>query len=219
MSKRFASASVALCAVVSGLLVACNARSTPASPGGVPDGTQVTTRRVVVLGDSLAVTPTRDESFPAVLQERIRERGLSWTVTNAGVSGDTTTGGRRRVEALLGRDVGVLVLALGANDALRRVSLDTIEDNLEAIIEKARRSNVAVLLCGMEMPSRDVQYSLGFHSLFRRIAERFRTPFVPFLLSGVLLNPDYNGSDLIHPNRAGAQRIAQTVWPRLEPML
>lgn len=215
MSKCFAFAPVAVCVAVSGLLVACNARSTPASP----DGTQVTTRRVVVLGDSLAVTPTRDESFPAVLQERIRERGLNWTVTNAGVSGDTTTGGRRRVEGLLGRDVGVLVLALGANDGLRRVSLDTIEDNLEEIIEKARKSHVAVLLCGMEMPSRDVQYSLGFHNLFRRLAERFRTPFVPFLLSGVLLNPDYNGNDLIHPNRAGAQRIAQTVWPYLEPML
>ena len=78
---------------------------------------------------------------------------------------------------------------------------------------------VSRLLCGMEMPSGDLQYSLGFHNLFRRLASRFQTPFVPFLLSGVLLNPDYNGSDLIHPNRAGAQRIAQTVWPHLEPML
>jgi acyl-CoA thioesterase-1 len=219
MSKYVASGTAAVSAVVFSLFAACDSRSTPTSPGAVSDGTQVTTQRVVVLGDSLAVTPTRDESFPAVLQERIRDRSLNWAVTNAGISGDTTAGGRRRVEALLGRDVGVLVLALGANDGLRRVSPDTIEDNLEAIIEKARERNVAVLLCGMEMPSRDVPYSLGFHNLYRRLASKFQTPFVPFLLSGVLLNPDYNGSDLIHPNRAGAQRIAQNVWPHLEPML
>lgn len=212
MSKYVASVSLVLCAVVSSFIVACNSRSTPTSP-------DITTRRVVVLGDSLAVTPTRDESFPAVLQERIRERSLNWSVTNAGLSGDTTSSGRRRVGSLLDRDVGVLVLALGANDGLRRVSLDTIEDNLASIIERARDRHIAVLLCGMEMPSGDLQYSLGFHNLFRRLASRFQTPFVPFLLSGVLLNPDYNGSDLIHPNRAGAQRIAQTVWPHLEPML
>jgi acyl-CoA thioesterase-1 len=185
----------------------------------VSDGTQVTTRRVVVLGDSLAVSPTRDESFPTVLQDRIRERGWNWSVTNAGISGDTTSGGRRRVEGLLGRDVGVLVVALGANDGLQRVSLDKIEDNLASIIDKARDRDVAVLLCGMEMPTGDVQYSLGFHNLFRRLASKFQTTFVPFLLTGVFLNPDYNGNDLIHPNRAGAARIAQTVWPYLEPMI
>ena len=201
-----------------GLASACNGRGAT-SPSRSPDGLQTTTRQVLVLGDSLAVSPTRGESFPAVLQRRIADLKLNWTVINASDSGDTTADGRRRVQGLLGNDVGVLVLALGANVGLRRVDLDTIDGNLAFIIEKAQARGVEVLLCGMETPPRDLLYALGFHSLFPRLASRYGTLLVPFLLRGVVLNPDFNGSDLIHPNRAGAERIAETVWPYLEPML
>jgi acyl-CoA thioesterase I len=166
------------------------------------------------------VTPSRDESFPTVLQTRIRERGLDWVVTNAGISGDTTAGGLRRVDGLLRDDVTVIVLALGANDGLQHVDLATIEQNLSSIIEKARRRGIDVLLCGMEtLPGRDLDYPIGFHSIFPRLAARYDLRLVPFLLLGVALNPGLNGSDGVHPNAAGAQRIADNVWPYLEPML
>lgn len=196
---------------------ACASRSQPTAP---TESATVATQRVVVLGDSLAVSPTRDESFPAVLQALITARGLNWTVTNAGVRGDTTTGGRRRVDALLGPDVGVLVLALGANDGLRGVDVDTIDDNLSHIIERAQADQTRVLLCGMEaLPLRGLEYSVDFRNVFRQVAAKYNVPLVPFLLTGVVLNPDFNGSDGIHPNRAGAERIAETVWSYLEPLL
>ncbi len=177
-------------------------------------------RRVVVLGDSLAISPSRAESFPALLEARIGRERLPWTVTNAGVNGDTTSGGLLRLAALLRDDVGLLVLELGANDGLRGVPLATVEDNLAHIIERAQHRAVGVLLCGMETPpTRSVDYTLQFHYLYPRLARRFDVPLVPFLLQGVALVSEMNGPDGIHPNAAGARRIAETVWPYLEPLL
>jgi acyl-CoA thioesterase-1 len=145
---------------------------------------------------------------------------LPWKIANAGVSGDTTSGGLTRLDPLLGDDVGVLVLALGANDGLRGVDLAIIERNLSTIIERVQARGIRVLLCGMETPPwRSWDYSVEFHRLFPRLAAKYDVPLVPFLLAGVALNPDLNGSDGIHPNAAGAQRIADTVWPYLEPLL
>jgi len=209
-----AAACFALVALVAS---ACASHSQPTAP---TEGTAVPASRIVVLGDSLAVSPTRDESFPALLQARLTALGLNWTVTNAGIRGDTTTGGRRRADALLGPDVGILVLTLGANDGLRGVDVDTIEDNLSTIIEHAQAQRIRVLLCGMETPPlHGFDYSFDFHNLFRRVASKYNVPLVPFLLTGVALDPDFNGSDGVHPNRAGAERIAETVWPYLEPLL
>ena len=176
-------------------------------------------RRVVVLGDSLAVSPSADESFPSELQARITRRGLPWTVANAGISGDTTSGGIGRLEPLLGSDVGVLVLELGANDGLRGVAIPTIETNLSTMIETAQRRNIRVLLCGMEtLPTHGWDYAVAFHNVFLRVASRYSVPLVPFLLAGVALTPDMS-SDGIHPNAAGARRIADTIWPHMEPLL
>ena len=209
-----AAACFAMVALAAG---ACASRSQPTAP---TEGTAARAMRIVVLGDSLAVSPTRDESFPAVLQARLTAIGLNWTVTNAGIRGDTTTGGRRRADALLGPDVGVLLLALGANDGLGGVDVDTIEDNLSNIIERAQAERIRVLLCGMETPPlHSFNYAIDFHNLFRRVASKYGVPLVPFLLAGVVLDPDFNGSDGIHPNRAGAERIAETVWPYLEPLV
>jgi acyl-CoA thioesterase-1 len=173
-----------------------------------------------VLGDSLAVSPSRAEAFPAVLQTRLNGLSPSWTVVNAGIGGDTTAGGLRRVNALLGDDAAILVVALGANDGLRGVAVSTIEQNLSAIVERAQARQVRVLLCGMETPPlRGWEYSVAFHKIFPRLADKYDVPLVPFLLAGVVLNPDMNGRDAIHPNAAGARRIADTIWPYLEPMV
>ena len=192
------------------------APSAPSSIGVDP----VRVRRVVVLGDSLAVSPSREQGFPSELQTRITRQGLPWTVTNAGSTGDTTAGGLGRVRSLLASDVGVLVVALGANDGLRGVPISTIDKNLSAIIEMAKQQNIAVLLCGMETPpTRGWDYTVAFHYVFPDLAQRYSIPLVPFLLAGVALSPDLNGPDGIHPNAAGAQRIADTVWPYLQPLL
>ena len=190
----------------------------PLTASGLPDRAE--TRRVVVLGDSLAVSPRSSESFPAILQGRMSDLHLPWAVTNAGVRGDTTTGGLRRMEEQLGEDVGVLVVALGANDGVRGVALATIEQNLATIIERAQTRGIAVLLCDMETPPlRGLQYSFGFHDIYPRLAAKYRVPLVPFLLSGVVLNSEMVGDDGIHPNKAGAAQIANTVWPYLKPLL
>ena len=175
---------------------------------------------MVVLGDSLSVTPTPGESFPAVLQGRIAAARLPWTVTNAGVFGDTTADGLRRYEPLLQDDVRVLVLELGANDGIDGVDVTTIERNLATIIEAAQARGIGVVLCGMETPPlRGLGYTLAFHDLFPRVARRYNVPLVPFLLAGVALIPDMNGPDGVHPNAAGARRVADNVWPVLEPVL
>jgi acyl-CoA thioesterase I len=184
------------------------------------DVTPLRRGRVVVLGDSLAVSPDRSRAFPSHLQAEIQRRGAPWVVVNAGINGDTTTGGLRRVEALLDKDVDVLIVALGANDGLRGVPLPTVEQNLSAIIDIARRRNVSVLLCGMETPpTRGWDYTLGFHNVFPRIAKRHAVPLVPFLLTGVALVREMNGPDGVHPNAEGARRIADNVWPHLESLL
>jgi acyl-CoA thioesterase-1 len=177
-------------------------------------------QRVVVLGDSLAVMPSMAESFPAVLESRIAGASLPWAVTNASVSGDTTTDGISRYTPLLQHDVGVLVLELGANDGLQGLDVTSMERNLNAMVEAAQSRGIRVLLCGMETPPlRSLGYSLAFHDVFPRVARRYNIPLVPFLLTGVALIPEMNGPDGVHPNAAGARRIADNVWPYLESML
>jgi len=175
---------------------------------------------VLVLGDSLAVSPSVEQSFPSALQARILRQSLLWIVTNAGVSGDTTADGLRRVPPLLEGEVAILILELGANDGLRGIEIAAIRQNLSSIIELARAKGIRVLLCGMETPpGHGLNYSLAFHELFPNQATRYGISLVPFLLAGVVLIPDLNGPDFVHPNAAGAQQIAETVWPYLEPML
>lgn len=190
------------------------------SPSAPSVAAQNGVRRVVVLGDSLAVTPSMAESFPAVLAARIASTGLPWTVTNAGVNGDTTADGMSRYLSLLHSDVGVLVLELGANDGLQGLDVATMERNLNGMVEAAQAHGIRVILCGMETPPlRSLSYSLAFHDVFPRVARRYNIPLVPFLLTGVALIPEMNGDDGVHPNTAGAKRIADNVWPYLEPVL
>ena len=199
------------------LTVGCGTASpTPSAPSATP----VAVRRVVVLGDSLSVSPSAAQAFPAQLQTMIERDALSWTVTNAGINGDTTAGGVRRVQSLLGADVGVLVVELGANDGLAGIDPREVQRNISSIVEAARARNISVLLCGMEtLPTRGFDYVLAFHQIFPDIAQRYSIPLVPFLLRGVAFLPEMNGPDGIHPNTAGARRIAENVWPFLDRLL
>ena len=178
--------------------------------------------RVVVLGDSLAVSPTAELNFTSELQARADAAGMILQISNASTWGDTTADGLRRLDAALAINPQILVVALGANDGLRGISLTSIERNLDEIITRARARGIRVLLTGMEAPPVNFtgfDYSIQFHLLFPRLAARYNLPLVPFLLSGVILNPDMNGADGIHPSAAGARRIAATVWPYLEALV
>ena len=213
---------VGFCVPLAAMIIAVSCTSSAPSTTPSPLGNNAAAvRRVVVLGDSLAVSPTRDQSFPAALQARIDQQGLPWKVTNAGIGGDTTSGGLRRIDALIAdSDVGILIVALGANDGLRGVDTVVIERNLATMIERAQARRIRVLLCGMEAPPvHGWDYTVAFHRVFPRLAQKYGVPLVPFLLTGVALVPDMNGSDGVHPNAAGAQRIAATVWPYLEPIV
>jgi acyl-CoA thioesterase-1 len=203
------------------MVASCGSAEAPTTPSPAGTGTPapVPAGVVLVLGDSLAVSPSQAEAFPAELQKRLDSTGRSWSVKNAGVSGDTTTGGLRRFDQALTTDTRVLVLELGANDGLRGVDISTAEQNLSTMIERAQARGIKVLLCGMETPPfNGWNYTVDFHRLFPRLAQKYNLALVPFLLEGVALNPDLNGGDEIHPNAAGAKRIAETVWPYLEPL-
>jgi acyl-CoA thioesterase I len=196
--------------------------SAPSSPQGPIAAPSDETPRVVFLGDSLTaglgVGP--EEAYPAVIQQRLRASGHPHVVVNAGVSGDTSAGGLRRLEWSLKGRVEVLVVALGANDALRGLSPGDLEANLGTIIDRARGRGVAVLLAGMEAPPNfGAAYTRQFRSVYPALAKRYDVPLVPFLLAGVAGVPALNQSDGIHPNPRGHQIIADLVWRHLEPML
>lgn len=185
-----------------------------------PGPTRSQSGRVVVLGDSLAVSPSARESFPARLQDYLNAAGMDLTVVNAGIRGDTTAGGLRRFRPLLTEDTRMLIVELGVNDGLRGVEIAQIERNLSTIIEGAESKEIPVLLCGMLVPPRfGWEYAITFPQMFRRVAAKYQVPLVPFLLEGVALVASMNGPDGIHPNAAGAKRIADTVWRQLQPML
>ena len=177
--------------------------------------------RIVVLGDSLSVSPTDRDNFPAVLENRMRARGLGWSVINAGVRGDTTAGGLRRIDTLLASNrPDILIIALGANDGLRGLDVDGMSRNLDEMIGRAQTSGAAVLLCGMQLPPINLlPYGRRFRNAFDRIASEHDVAFVPFLLDGVALDGRMNGTDGIHPNTEGAQKIADTLWPYLDRLV
>jgi acyl-CoA thioesterase I len=201
-----------------------SAASAPAAPAPAPTpAAPVANRpRLVVLGDSIAAGYglRRDESFPARLQERINREGLGFEVVNAGVSGDTSAGGLRRLDWALDGDVRVLIVELGGNDGLRGLPPDELKKNLTAIVRAARDRHLAVLLCGMEAPPNAGQaYATAFREVFSAVAREEKVPLVRFVLDNVAGIEALNQQDGIHPNARGARIVADTVWPALRPLL
>lgn len=176
--------------------------------------------RIVCLGDSLTagLGLRPDEAYPALLQRRLDERGLHYEVVNAGVSGDTSAGGLRRLEWALDGDVRVLVVALGGNDALRGLPPRDLARNLAAIIERALARSIRVILAGMEAPPNNgEEYTREFRAVFTALARRYPVTLIPFLLKDVAGEPALNQPDGIHPNAQGARIMAETVWEALAP--
>lgn len=175
-----------------------------------------------MLGDSLTagLGLPADESYPAILQRKVDQAGYQYDVVNAGESGDTSSGGLRRLDWALGGEARILILALGGNDGLRGIPVETMKANLAAIIEGAKRRGADVLLAGMEAPSNlGTAYTGEFRNAFRDVAQQYDVPLIPFLLQGVAGIGSLNQGDRIHPNREGARLIAEHVWRALEPMV
>lgn len=180
--------------------------------------------RIVILGDSITAGYGLDpsEAYPALLQEKITAAGLPYTVVNAGVSGDTTAGGLRRLDWTLSRPTAVLIVALGGNDGLRGISPKQTEENLTGILQRARAKFPAIklIVAGMEMPANmGPDFVAQFRAVFPRVAETGGAALVPFLLEGVGGVAALNQPDLIHPTAAGQKRIAENVWTVLQKTL
>lgn len=178
--------------------------------------------RIVFLGDSLTAglgLPST-QSFPSLLGPRLKEKGLDYEVINAGVSGDTSAGGLRRLDWSLEGDVRVLIVALGANDGLRGLPVSELKKNLAAILERARDRKVPVIFAGMEAPPNyGAEYTREFRKVYSDLADEYDVRFIPFLLHGVAGDASLNQADGIHPNARGAEIIADLVWKELEPEL
>jgi len=212
------------------IIVACTAQQ-PSDVSDVkpaPASERATNRSepkvILFLGDSLSaglgVSP--DQAFPALIQDKIDALGWNFEVVNAGVSGDTTAGGRRRIEWLLKRKVDVLVLELGANDGLRGVSAQETKHNLQAIIDRAKSQypNVKIVIAGMQLPPNlGLGYTAEFRSIFPELAHANDAALIPFLLDGVGGDPKLNLLDQIHPSPEGHKIVAENVWMVLRPVL
>ena len=198
---------------------AVTARPDAGRPGAAPAGADF---RIVAFGDSLTAglgLPV-EQAYPSRLQDRIESAGYRARVVNAGVSGETTAGGLRRIDWSLEGDVEILILALGGNDGLRGLPVEQMRDNLAGMIDAARESGARVLLAGMEAPPNfGADYADRFRGAFGQLAAEHDVVFVPFLLEGVAGVAGLNQADGIHPNAAGADRVAAHVWSALEPML
>ena len=163
------------------------------------------------------------QAYPALIQQRIEKEGLPWRVVNAGVSGETSAGARRRLEWLLDhRDVAVLVIETGANDGLRAQDPGATRANIEAMFERAARESPPprMVLVGMQAPPNyGSEYARRFRALYPELAAKHQAPLVPFLLEGVAGVPGLNQADGVHPTPEGHRRMADTVWGVLGPLL
>jgi acyl-CoA thioesterase-1 len=176
---------------------------------------------IIFLGDSLTAGfgLSEEQAFPFLVSARLEERGIPANIVNAGISGDTT-GGVSRLDWLLSQDPEVVVVALGANDGLRGLSLAETESNLDAIIRRCLEAGARVLLVGMKIPpSYGDGYAREFEAIFGRLASRHGVSLMPFLLEGVAAVPGLNQPDGIHPNLEGQRRIADNVAPYLVALL
>jgi acyl-CoA thioesterase-1 len=197
------------------------------------------TKTVVCFGDSLTagygLESAATDAYPALLQEKLNASSspsangssgtaptVRWRVVNAGLSGETTAGGARRLDWILRQPVDIFLLALGANDGLRGIDPAVSERNLQAIIDRVRTRypDAKIILAGMMMPpSMGEDYARAFAAMYPKLATRNNLILLPFLLEGVGGRSDFNQADAIHPNIAGHKILATTVWSYLRPLL
>lgn len=177
---------------------------------------------IVAFGDSLTAGYglPEPESYTTLLQEKLEQRGYTYRVVNAGVSGDTTAGGLRRLDWSLEGNVKLLILELGGNDGLRGLPVEQMKKNLAQIIETAQKRKIKVVLAGMEAPPNlGDAYTTQFRNVYRDLAKHYNLPLIPFVLEGIGGKPELNQPDGIHPNAAGEKIFTENVWRVLEPAL
>ncbi|MEO7659705.1 MAG: arylesterase [Pyrinomonadaceae bacterium] len=179
--------------------------------------------KIIAFGDSLTAGfgLAEKESYPYLLQEKLKADGFDFEVVNAGISGDTSLGGLERSDWVLEQDnARILILELGANDLLRGAPVAKMKSNLDKIIRKAKGKNIKVLLCGMlAPPTMGAEYQRDFMMAFPDLASDNKVSFLPFLLDNVATIKELNQADGIHPNAAGAKIMADNVYRALKPML
>ena len=184
------------------------------------------TKTLLFFGDSLTaglgLEDPSTQAFPALIQQKIEAAGLPWRVVNAGLSGETSAGGLRRVDWILRQRVDVFVLELGGNDGLRGLPPETTRANLQTIIDRVREKSPAtkIVLAGIAAPpNMGADFTHTFAAIFPELTEKNGVPFIPFLLEGVGGRPEFNQPDGIHPNIQGHAIVAETVWTVLKPLL
>jgi len=181
-----------------------------------------TERVIVAFGDSLTagLGVPADQTYPARLGERLRREGYDYKVINAGVSGDTTAGGLRRVDWALRLKPEIVILELGVNDALRGQNLAGVRTNLDLMVARFQAAGARVLVAGMRLPPNyGTPYAEDFYLLFGKVARARNVPHVPFFLEGVGANPRLNQADGIHPTAEGYVLVVDHLWPFLVPLL
>lgn len=178
--------------------------------------------RIVAFGNSLTAGAgiPAEASYPSQLQRRLDESGYRYRVINAGVSGDTTAGGLRRVDWVLKSRPQIVILELGANDGLRGLSVDQMHDNLDAIIRRVETAGAKVILAGMKLPvNYGEEYRARFEAVYTRLAHAHHLALMPFFLEGVGAQAKLNQGDGIHPTADGYRVIVDHLWPVLMPLL
>jgi acyl-CoA thioesterase-1 len=180
-------------------------------------------RTALVFGDSLSAAYglSADQGWVHLLAQRAKRSGLEWRFVNASVSGETTAGGLRRLpEDLKRHKPDLVVIALGANDALRGQPVQGIRDNLEKMLTIARSARAQPVLVGIMIPPNyGIDYAAQFHALYAKLAAQAKVPLVPFLLEGIAEKPELFLADQLHPAAAAQPAIADNVWKVLEPLL
>jgi acyl-CoA thioesterase-1 len=206
-------------------LVACGREQARPPASEAASATARVRERVVFLGTSLTAgygLPDPSQAYPALIQQKIDSAGLPFEVVNAGVSGETSAGARRRIEWVLKERPAVLVIETGANDGLRGQNTDSLSNNIQAIVDRTSILNPKprIVIAGMRMLSNyGADYTRRFAAVYAAIARRNGLPLIPFLLEGVAGVDSLNQPDQIHPTAAGQRIIAETVWKTLEPVL
>jgi len=185
---------------------------------------QQSPEKILFFGDSITagygLNP--DRAFPALIQQQIDSLGLNYTVVNAGLSGETSAGGLRRVDWVLQQGVDIFMLELGGNDGLRGLNLQQTKANLQGIVDKvkAKYPQSLIVLAGMEVPPNlGTDYTLEFREMYVELAQENDVLFIPFILEGVGGVPELNLPDQIHPNEKGHRKVAQHVWGYLVDVL
>ncbi|MGZ8516974.1 MAG: arylesterase [Chitinophagaceae bacterium] len=217
--------------IVTGLILLFSACTSNEKPAGnnqnntVKDSVAVTKKKTIVFfGNSLTagygLSPS--QAFPAIIQKKIDSLGLPYQVINAGVSGETSSGGNTRIDWILRQPVDIFVLELGANDGLRGIPLSETKKSLQAIIDKVKAKNprTKLLFAGMQIPPNMGQtYTAEFRNIYTELAEKNSMTLIPFLLEGVGGETNLNQEDGIHPTAEGHRIVANNLWRQLEKLL